>query len=84
LGTILISVSAQGGSMTFDGKGNLFVARPDSASILKFTSDGKRSTFASGLNDSNDMAFDDKDNLFVRDGNTIFKFTPVEKKEKGE
>jgi len=70
--------------MTFDGKGNLFVARPDSASILKFTSDGKRSTFASGLNDSNDMAFDDKDNLFVRDGNTIFKFTPVEKKEKGE
>src|SRR5207247_1821916 len=48
----------------------------DTDSILKFTPDGKRSTFASGLNDANDMAVDDKGNLFVRDGNTIFKFTP--------
>src|SRR5437867_1306277 len=75
LGTILISVSAHAArNLAFDDMGNLFVS--DTDSILKFTSDGKRSTFASGLNDANDMAFDDKGNLFVRDGNTIFKFTP--------
>src|SRR5437867_4363771 len=75
LGTILVSVSAHAArNLAVDDKGNLFVA--DTDSILKFTPDGKRSTFASGLNDANDMAFDDKGNLFVRDGNTIFKFTP--------
>src|SRR5205809_2067837 len=76
LTTTLAPVTAHAGRIAFDDKGNLFVADPDSASILKFTSDGKKSTFASGLNDANDMAFDDKGNLFVRDGNTIFKFTP--------
>src|SRR5438552_1073447 len=77
LGTILISVSAHAArNLAPDDKGNLFVADTDSASILKFTSDGKRSTFASGLNDANDMAFDDKGKLLVRDGNTIIKFTP--------
>src|SRR5438552_1339826 len=75
LGTILVSVSAHAvRNLAVDDKGNLFVA--DTDSILKFTPDGKRSTFASGLNDANDMAFDDKGNLFLRDGNTIFKFTP--------
>src|SRR5438876_481985 len=75
LGTILVSVSAHAArNLAVDDKGNLFVA--DTDSILKFTPDGKRSTFASGLNDANDMAFDDKGNLFLRDGNTIFKFTP--------
>jgi uncharacterized protein YecT (DUF1311 family) len=74
LGTILFSASAQAARLAFDAAGNLFVPHGDS--VLKFTSDGKRSTFASGLNDANDMAFDDKGNLFVRDGNTIFKFTP--------
>ncbi|PYI43363.1 MAG: hypothetical protein DMF12_03885, partial [Verrucomicrobia bacterium] len=74
LGTILVSVSAHAArNLAVDDKGNLFVA--DTDSILKFTPDGKRSTFASGLNDANDMAFDDKGNLFMRDGNTIFKFT---------
>src|SRR6266699_2482143 len=75
LGTILLSVSAHAArNLAVDDKGNLCVA--DTASILKFTPDGKRSTFACGLNDANDMAFDDKGNLFLRDGNTIFKFTP--------
>src|SRR5437016_7093761 len=78
LATMLAAVSAHAArNLAVDDKGNLFVADTDSASILKFTSDGKRSTFASGLNDANDMAFDDKGNLFVRDGNTIFKFTPA-------
>src|SRR6266480_3155078 len=74
LATMLAAVSAHAARLAVDDKGNLFVA--DTDSILKFTPDGKRSTFASGLNDANDMAFDDKGNLFVRDGNTIFKFTP--------
>src|SRR5438105_13852739 len=74
LGTILISVSAHAArNLAVDDKGNLFVA--DTDSILKFTPDGKRSTFASGLNDANDMAFDDEGNLFVWDGSTVFKFT---------
>src|SRR2546430_3115090 len=77
LATMLAAVSAHAArNLAVDDKGNLFVADTDSASILKFTPDGKRSTFASGLNDANDMAFDDKGNLFLRDGNTIFKFTP--------
>src|SRR5438034_668203 len=80
LTTTLAPVTAHAGRIAFDHSDNLFVADPDSASILKFTSDGKRSTFASGLNDANDMAFDDKGNLFVRDGNTIFRFTPEGKK----
>src|SRR5436309_12500951 len=75
LGTILVSVSAHAArNLAVEDKGNLFVA--DTDSILKFTPDGKRSTFASGLNDVTDMAFEDKGNLFVRDGNTFFKFTP--------
>ncbi len=66
LATMLVPLSAHAArNLAVDDKGNLFVADTDSASILKFTSDGKRSTFASGLNDANDMAFDDKGNLFV-------------------
>ncbi len=75
LATMLVAVSARGGSMAFDDKGNLFVADRDSGSILKFTSDGKRSTFASGLAPEN-LAFDRSGNLFVWDGNAILKFTP--------
>ncbi len=36
-------------NLAFDDKGNLFVADWDSGPILKFTSDGKRSMFASGI-----------------------------------
>ena len=75
LATMLVAVSARGGSMAFDDKGNLFVADRDSGSILKFTSDGKRSTFASRLAPEN-LAFDRSGNLFVWDGNAILKFTP--------
>ena len=77
LAIILVSVSAHAArNLAFDDKGNLFVADPDSESIFKFTSDGKRSTFASGLGQLVDLTFDDKGNLFVWDGETIFKFTP--------
>src|SRR6266568_3534437 len=81
LGTILLSVSAHAArNLAVDDKGNLFVA--DTDSILKFTSDGKRSTFASGLNDANDMALDGTGNLFVAEHVTgsILKFTPDGKK----
>jgi DNA-binding beta-propeller fold protein YncE len=80
LGTILVSISARAGNLAFDAAGNLFESRSDS--IFKFTPDGKRSTFASGITRapgricSHDLAFDDKGNLFVVDCTTIFKFTP--------
>src|SRR5438874_13040294 len=74
LATMLVSVSARGGSMAFDDKGNLFVADRDSGSILKFTSDGKRSTFASGLAPEN-LAFDRSGSLFVWDNQVILKST---------
>ena len=63
--------------LTFDDKSNLFVLDKGSSSILKFTPDGKQSTFASGLTDSVDLAIDRGGNLFVSASNgTIFKFTP--------
>src|SRR5437773_12366632 len=74
--TMLAAVSAHAArNLAVDDKGNLFVADTDSASILKFTSDGKKSTFGTALNNGNNMAFDDKGNLIAWDGNTIFSFT---------
>src|SRR5438094_7967964 len=76
LATMLAAVSAHAArNLAVDDKGNLFVADTDSASILKFTSDGQRSPVASGLNAANDMAFADKGHPFGRGGNTIFTFT---------
>src|SRR5437773_12151917 len=75
--TMLAAVSAHAArNLAVDDKGNLFVADTDSASILKFTSDGQRSTFASGINDANDMAFDGTGNPIARGGNTSSNFTP--------
>jgi sugar lactone lactonase YvrE len=80
LGTILFSTSAHAArNLAFDDKGNLFVADRNSGSILKFTSDGKRSTFASDLVPDH-LGFDRSGNLFVWDGNAILKFTPDGKK----
>src|SRR5439155_1425853 len=92
LGTILISVSAHAArNLAPDDKGNLFVADTDSASILKFTSDGKKSTFASGVSPYK-MAVDGAGNLFVTQdvssnlfvkgdvSPSIFRFTPEGKK----
>ena len=44
-------------------------------SILKFTADGKRKTFATGIS-SVGMTFDRSGNLFVSQGDSILKFTP--------
>src|SRR5436305_7410000 len=92
LATMLVPLSAHAArNLAVDDKGNLFVADTDSASILKFTSDGKRSTFASGVSPDK-MAVDGAGNLFVTQdvssnlfvtgdvSPSIFKFTPEGKK----
>src|SRR6266567_4049781 len=92
LGTILVSVSAHAArNLAVDDKGNLFVA--DTDSILKFTPDGERSTFASGIvTETYDpyhvaevftgLALDRSGNLFVAEhvSGSILKFTPDGKK----
>jgi sugar lactone lactonase YvrE len=62
--------------MAFDRSGNLFVSRDDS--IFKFTPDGTRSTFASGLKSPFGLAFDKDGNLFAADkgAGAILKFNP--------
>ena len=53
--------------MAFDPAGNLFVANPEAGNIVKFTPDGRWSTFASGLVHPFGLAFDNAGNLFVAD-----------------
>src|SRR5947208_637052 len=80
LGTMLVSVSAHAArNLAVDDKSNLFVA--DTDSILKFTPDGKKNTFATGINPG-DLVFDGAGNVFVTDpgSDSIFKFTPDGKK----
>src|SRR5436190_1615906 len=61
--------------LALDRSGNLFVAEHVSGSILKFTPDRKKSTFASGVSPYK-MAVDGAGNLFASGGSTIFKFRP--------
>jgi DNA-binding beta-propeller fold protein YncE len=80
--TILFSNSAHAaGGLAVDGAGNLFVANYSSQRIFKFTPEGKKSTFASGIGPDK-MAVDGAGNLFVADDSSqrIFKFTPEGKK----
>src|SRR6266581_3827212 len=77
--------------LALDRSGNLFVAEHVTGSILKFTPDGKKSTFASGVSPYK-MAVDGAGNLFVTQdvssnlfvtrevSPSIFKFTPEGKK----
>ena len=53
--------------MAFDSSGNLLVANPEAGNIVKFTPDGRWSTFASGLVHPFGLAFDNAGNLFVAD-----------------
>ena len=70
----------QAGALAFDAEGDLFVA--DYGEIVKFTPDGKKSIFASGLKDARNLIFDSKGDLFAFDygHKSIFKFTPDGKK----
>lgn len=47
--TVFTSEVQRPARLAFDNAGNLFVADPDSGSILKFTPDAQKSTFATGL-----------------------------------
>lgn len=77
-----ISVHAAG-DLAIDATGNLFAASSSSHSIFKFTPDGKKSTFASGIRPDK-MVLDGAGNLFVaeehfqedRHADVILKFTP--------
>jgi sugar lactone lactonase YvrE/uncharacterized protein YecT (DUF1311 family) len=87
---VIVPISAAGSDVTdlhglaFDGNGNLFVADSGNGTILKFTPEGDRNTFASGLRDPLGLAFDGKGNLWVTTSSsmpdslsgTILKFTP--------
>src|SRR5437867_12157673 len=68
--------------MAFDSAGNLLVANPATGRIFKFTPNGSRSTFASGLTHPFGIAFDNTGNLFVdelqldQNGRVILEFLP--------
>jgi len=57
----------------------LFESDFQSGTIFKFTAEGTKTTFASGLSGPVGLAFDASGNLFEADENsgTIFKFTPT-------
>jgi hypothetical protein len=57
--------------------GDLYVSDNQNGVILRFSPDGTKSTFASGLNFPGGLAFDRAGNLFVSAGGDILKFTPA-------
>jgi sugar lactone lactonase YvrE len=80
LGTVLVFISARADGLTFDAAGNLFESHGHA--IFKFTPEGTKSTFATGLKNSSSLVFDTKGNLFVSDtgSQSIYKFAPDGKK----
>lgn len=66
LGTTLVPLSACAGNLAFDAAGNLFVGAGHS--VFKYTPDGTKSTFATGLKYPLGLCFDGKGNPFVLDG----------------
>ena len=62
-------------ALAFDSSGNLFVASYPRM-IIKFSADGTKSTFATGVLGSSGLPFDEAGNLFVLDGDShsIVKF----------
>src|SRR6266704_482900 len=84
LAIISVSFNAHARSYALDDKDNLFVVDAFSGTIFKYTPDGKKSTFASGLkpDDGYDVACDHAGNVFVfdYDKHSIFKFNPDGKK----
>lgn len=84
LALISVSFNAYAHSYASDDKGNLFMVDASSGMILKYTPDGKKGTFASGLkpNGGYEVSCDHAGNLFVfdYDKHSIFKFNPDGKK----
>jgi sugar lactone lactonase YvrE len=74
LPTLLVPVNARGNGLAFDSSGNLLVL--NGKSILKFTPDGTKSTFATLTRIANDLTVDGSGNLLVADsGGAISKFS---------
>jgi sugar lactone lactonase YvrE len=71
LATILVPMSAHANALAFDAAGNLYAADPSRHSVFKYTADGTKSTFATGLRYPLGLCFDGKGNLFVSDGSAI-------------
>jgi len=71
--TVLLPICA------FAAPQSLFESDFDSGTIFKFTPDGTKTTFASGLSGPGGLALDASGNLFEADENSgkIFKFTPA-------
>ena len=75
--------SSSSGSITFDSQGNLYESDDQNNSIIKISSDGNVSTFASGalFQNPSGIAFDSQGNLFVENYNwvnqtSVVKVTP--------
>ena len=66
-------------NLAFDSMGRLFATDFQSGNIFRFTPDGMRTTFASGVGNPHGLAFDANGDLFVADfaGGTILRFTPA-------
>src|SRR5262249_308126 len=83
VGTIFGFMKAQAGGLALDAAGNPYVADSSKHSVFKYTADGMKSTFATGLYPLG-LCFDREGNLFVSDGAatdaksrcSILKFTP--------
>jgi sugar lactone lactonase YvrE len=84
LALISVSFNAHAHSYASDDKGNLFLVDASSGMIFKYTPDGKKSTFASGLEPDGgyEVACDHAGNVFVfgYDKHSIFKFNSDGKK----
>src|SRR5947209_6428936 len=62
--------------LALDRSGNLLVPEHVTGSIIKFTPDGKKGTFATAISYPGDLVFDGAGNLFVSGSGLIFKFIP--------
>ncbi len=66
------------GQITYAAPGDLYESETGSGDIYEFTPGGTRSTFASGLNAPEGLAFNSAGNLFESDffSGNIYEFTP--------
>lgn len=65
-------------ALAFDSQGNLYGSHYTGSIVWKFTPDGVRSKFMTGLDTPNGLAFDSNDNLYVIDnvGDAIYRVAP--------